>query len=161
VTAADLSATVDWGDGSTSGGTVTGDGPFHVQAGHTYRQAGEYLATVTVHEADGGIAWLRVRVYVNEQPITAAAPSGPQVTKPGFKGTVATVTDPNPFATASDFSAVVSWGDGSTSSAAIAGSGPFVVTGAHKYALPGRYKVIVTVHDVGGSTATSSFNLIV
>ena len=51
-----LTATISWGDGTTSGGTVTGtaatpttvNGLYTVSAGHRYRRPGLYAGTVTV-----------------------------------------------------------------------------------------------------------------
>jgi hypothetical protein len=51
-------ATVDWGDGTTSAGTVANDpaGGFAVVGAHTYAQAGTFPVAVTVRTvADGGV----------------------------------------------------------------------------------------------------------
>jgi hypothetical protein len=43
-------ATLDWGDGTTSDGTVAYDqGFFTVSGGHTYKTSGTYRITVTIH----------------------------------------------------------------------------------------------------------------
>ncbi len=49
----DFTATVDWGDGSTSIGAVTGPlgGPFQVSANHTYAQSEPATIKVTLHDA--------------------------------------------------------------------------------------------------------------
>ncbi len=46
----DFSATITWGDGSASGGVITGNAAvgFAVTASHTYNQVGSYAASVTV-----------------------------------------------------------------------------------------------------------------
>jgi hypothetical protein len=53
-TTADFTATIDWGDGTTSTGAVTGPtgGPFTVSGSHTYATLGP--ETVTVHIVDDG-----------------------------------------------------------------------------------------------------------
>lgn len=53
-TAADFTATIDWGDGEVAGGTVSGPtgGPFTVSGSHTYAALGFY--TITVHIVDDG-----------------------------------------------------------------------------------------------------------
>ena len=54
--------------------------------------------------------------------------------------TVATFTDANPNATVSDFTATITWGDGSTSAGTVVATGNgFAVNGAHTYADEGSY----------------------
>jgi streptogramin lyase len=58
-TAGDLSATIDWGDGSPEvAGTVeaAGSGGFQVIGGHTYGRAGTFTITVTIKDAVLGMA---------------------------------------------------------------------------------------------------------
>ena len=71
---------------------------------------------------------------------------------------VATFTDANPNATASDFSATINWGDGTTTTGAVVAQngGGFAVDGAHTYSDEGKYTVSTTIKDVGGSTASAS-----
>lgn len=53
-TTADFSATIDWGDGSNSTGTVTGSGgSFSVAGNHTYTGTGYFTVTVKIID-DGG-----------------------------------------------------------------------------------------------------------
>src|SRR5437660_12742277 len=48
-TASAFTATIDWGDGTTTAGTVVGsNGSFTVDGGHTYADDGVPLATVTI-----------------------------------------------------------------------------------------------------------------
>ncbi|HZS81324.1 MAG TPA: hypothetical protein VFA50_00515, partial [Stellaceae bacterium] len=58
VTAAgDLSATIDWGDGTTTAGTVTGSaGSFSVAGSHTYTAAGQDTIKVTLADDAPGTA---------------------------------------------------------------------------------------------------------
>src|SRR5204862_1633105 len=59
---------------------------------------------------------------------------------------------------ASDFTAMISWGDGHTSAGTVTASGPgsFLVLGTNTYAEEGSYPVSVTISDAGGSTASTS-----
>ena len=71
--------------------------------------------------------------------------------------TVATFTDANPLATTADFTATITWGDGTTSDGTIAEkNGVFSVTGTHTYAEDGSDLIGVTIKDDGGSTASTT-----
>jgi hypothetical protein len=52
ITAQSLQATITWGDGHTSAGTVSanGDGAFNVRGTNTYAQAGSYAVSVVVQD---------------------------------------------------------------------------------------------------------------
>jgi hypothetical protein len=140
-TATSFSATIDWGNGTTSAGTVTADpnGGFDVTGGVTYAQAGWYTVTVTVDNTSGaavGSALTRATV----------APAPPTIDLDGklinatagtaFNGTVATFTDVRTGAAVSDFSATIDWGDGTTTTGTVVAdpNGGFDVTGTHTYA---------------------------
>jgi outer membrane protein assembly factor BamB len=85
-----------------------------------------------------------------EQPISARAYSISATEGAPLSGDVAAISDPDPAATASEYTATIDWGDNSHSAGAISGptGGPFTVHGTHTYAEEGRYVVSVTVEDV-------------
>src|SRR5205807_6724829 len=71
--------------------------------------------------------------------------------------TVATFTNTaNPSNPASDFGAVISWGDGASSAGVVTGngSGTYVVTGSHTYADEGTGVLSVTLTDDSPGTAS-------
>ena len=73
--------------------------------------------------------------------------------------TVATFTDANPLATTADFTATITWGDGTTSDGTITEkNGVFSVTGTHTYADESSPTdpISVTIKDDGGSTASTT-----
>ena len=79
-----------------------------------------------------------------------------------FSGTVATFTDPalDPDLATTVLSAVIQWGDGSTSIGNLGdsadGSGSYTVSGSHTYATRGDFPVVVTVTDeANGLKATT------
>jgi FG-GAP-like repeat/IPT/TIG domain len=73
-------------------------------------------------------------------------------------GVLATFTDANLQAPISDFTATVTWGDGSTSTGTIAADpqGGFDVTGSHTYLTAGAYHFTVQIQDVGGAAITAA-----
>jgi hypothetical protein len=170
--AADLTATVLWGDpgaapdaatvtlvGSTSSGTT-----FAVLGSHTYDEEGTFPVTLSVATATGvGTTFTPATgtATVSDAPL---AP-GPTVPVAGIAGSLlpagavlATFTDSDPGAAASDFSGTIDWGDDAPPSpATFTGptGGPLSVNGTHTYLKEGDYPVGVTIADAGGSTATA------
>jgi streptogramin lyase len=67
----------------------------------------------------------------------------------GFTGAVASFIDGTPTATKADFSASISWGDGTKSAGTVSGptGGPFAVKGSHIYANAGGFKLLVSLTD--------------
>jgi hypothetical protein len=77
---------------------------------------------------------------------------------------VATLSDANPRAKPTDFSATIDWGDGQTTTGTVSradGTQTFLVRGSHVYASSGSFSVRVTINDstpagdVPGSTVTA------
>jgi hypothetical protein len=70
----------------------------------------------------------------------------------------ATFTDPNPFATSSDFTATIDWGDGTQSAGTVVGTATigYTVVGTHTYGTSGTLQNTVTIQSVKGSTAVVS-----
>ncbi|MFE9425345.1 hypothetical protein ACFYNO_20500 [Kitasatospora sp. NPDC006697] len=61
---------------------------------------------------------------------------------------VATFTVPDPTVTADRYTATIDWGDGTPAAEGrVSGSGPFAVSGSHRYRAEGDYPVTVTVTD--------------
>jgi hypothetical protein len=161
-TTADFTATINWGDASTSPGAVSGPagGPFSVSGSHTYLEEGNYAIGVTVGDDGGSTVTLSGSATVADASLAsqcAMLATASQV----FAGPTATFTDQNSAGNASDFSASIDWGDGSSSSGVVAGgpgNAPYTVTGSHTYASTGFFTVTTTINDVGGSTTTATCN---
>jgi Tol biopolymer transport system component len=168
--ATDFTAGIDWGDGSTSTGTVSGPagGPFVVSGTHPYAEEGLPAVTTTLkHTASG---------------LTGTAQSAATVADPGVNATggyqvsslegsdsgsqrVATFTDPagaepNPSdPTGTHYAATIAWGDGASSTGTVTGPdgvGVFTVSGSHPYSEEGAYQLQVTIHHEGAPDATAS-----
>jgi RHS repeat-associated protein len=168
-------ATINWGDGATSAGTVSGTGgpppapgvhsapggPFAVCCGfivtgsHTYAEEGTYTTTITINDTDGDTGAGTGKAIVADAAL-AAGTATPVHAMAGsiFTSPVANFTDADPAGTVSDYSASIAWGDGTTSTGKISAGtgGSFVVSGSHRYTLPGSYTVASTIKDVGGSS---------
>jgi hypothetical protein len=156
--ATELSALVSWGDGSAAAPGIiaaNGSGGFTVVGGHVYATAGTFLVQVTVTDDDGGTATATTTAHVADAPITASPVVLCERTHKTFTATVAELTDANPAAVASGFSATIAWGDGTTSTGTVVAKGSgFAITGTHEYRKAGTHPVTVTITDRGGSTAT-------
>jgi len=70
---------------------------------------------------------------------------------------VAVFTDTNTAGVASDFTATIDWGDGTTTAGTVSGGGgTFTVSGTHTYATSGTFNVVVTLTDDPPGTATAT-----
>ena len=158
-TPADFTATIDWGDATTSSATIVlnGSGGFDVKGTHTYTATGSYV----------------ISVQINDAISSASTTSGASITVPppvvhgslinategtAFNGNVATFTDPDSALTASNFTASIQWGDGTTTTGSVSsdGSGGFNVSGNHAYAEEGTYTLTITVTATGGADGSDS-----
>ena len=162
--ASDYTASINWGDGSNSTGTVGGTaGSYTVTGSHTYAEHGSYGVTVTITDGDTptNVTTTTSTATVGEQPLTPTATAVSATEGHSFSGTVATFTDGDTAATAGEYSATIDWGDGtSTSGATITGSaGNFTVSGTHTYAEEGTYTLHVTVQEVDNATTTAAASM--
>lgn len=157
--ASDLTATIDWGDATTSAGTVSGgSGAFQVSGTHTYASPGNYPVMVTLSDDAPGTA--TATVTSTAQVTTGLSVNASGFTTPegtAFNGQVATFSDSDTSKTAADFTVAIAWGDGTTSPGTVTGSaGSFTVTGQHTYADEGSFTFTVTVTEIGAGGATAS-----
>ena len=160
----DFMATIDWGDGTTSAGVVTGgNGAFVVKGGHTYLEeapgASALTMKVTVAEsaALGTTASATASATVAEgDSFAAGSTTAGLSTQEGatFSGPVATFIDGNTLAGASGFTAVINWGDGTTQAGTVSGTnGTLTVSGSHTYANDGNFTLVVNLVDKAPGTA--------
>ena len=154
--ASSFSVTVNWGDGTSSSGTVGAAtaGLFPVSGAHTYHRYGTYPVRITVSNSAGSVS-MSSSAAVQDAALSGAPVAITALQDVTFAGAVGTLTDANPFATAAGYSATIDWGDGHTSSGIVnAIASGFQVEGSHAFSQIETGIVTVTIGDGGGSTAT-------
>jgi hypothetical protein len=161
--AGDFTMTIDWGDGTQTSNVVVllvddqQGRTFTAQSLHTYVSVGTFPIRATVNDVGGSRDTVTASVIVHDQPIVAAGATFAATEGATFSGAVATFADPDRLATAAQFSAVIDWGDGSTSSATVGGSaGAFTVGGVHTYAEEGTHTVKVAITDLNDASNSAT-----
>jgi hypothetical protein len=158
---------IGWGDGTTSAGSIARSdqldglaGPqscrYDVVGEHAYATAGTYPLTARVCKGadcvSGGGA--TATVALAELRGEAAALAG--VVGTAVSGRIAEFNHRNRLAQPSQFTAVIDWGDGTTSPGVVSGQdGRFEVSGQHVYSAAGQYLVRATLLRGGVAAATS------
>ncbi|MBI4188661.1 MAG: PKD domain-containing protein, partial [Chloroflexi bacterium] len=153
-------ATINWGDGTTSAGTVNeANGQGSVSARHSYADNGIYTVTVTVTDDDLGANSGTLQVTVNNVAPSVGAIDIPREVPPNTPANAsARFTDPG---TLDTHTAVWDWGDGRTSAGVVSemnGSG--TVTGNHTYTTLGSFTVKLTVTDKDGGVGQATFQFV-
>jgi uncharacterized protein (TIGR03118 family) len=159
-TAANFTATIDWGDGLTSSGMVSGDhGNITIVGSHAYADEGTFSPVIAVADRPPGT------VSASATGTVQVAPSPPIVTatplnaseRTSLTSQVASFTQPGSSANAGDYAATIDWGDGSTSAGTVAANGGvFDVSGTHVYADESNYTFTVFVSRTGGTSGSAS-----
>jgi hypothetical protein len=162
--ASDFSATINWGDQTSSAGTIAanGSGGFSVSGTHVFTEEGARV-TVIVSDAGAASATATASGRVADAAIALAGVAGfREHHRSDFTATVATLTDADPGGTTADYTGQINWGDGTTSACpsasctiAVRAGGGFTVSGSHNYHNNGTYTVTITLTDAGGSTAST------
>lgn len=156
------SATIAWGDGTSSAGTD--DGAQGIQGTHTYAEEGTYTGTVSftyqpfIRTCPTGAQTASFQASVADATLTASPRDVTGTAAEPLSPIVSHFGDANPGATAGDFSARVTWGDGTSTPGSIdaAPGGGFDVRSTHTYANAGSYAVDVAIADVGHAGAQVS-----
>lgn len=164
-----LSAMVDWGDGTSSAGTISA--PTNVNececnvlvsaTRHDYdARATKYSVSVTLTDDGGASKTSTLTATIADAVLTAgAAKSFTSTATQASSNVVASFTDAaGAQAAAADFTATIKWGDSTTSSGTVTktSAGAFNVSGTHAYATAGTKTLTITVTDEEGQTLTMS-----
>ena len=165
----DYSASIAWGDGTTSSGTITVtfgvSGGFTVSGMHIYDEHGVYSGTVTITDVGGASTSNSITATIAEVgPLVVTGKNISETVGVSFTAQVATFTDPCCKEATSDYNVRINWGDGTaTDLTGTVGDPPGVltVTGTHTYAAIGTYTITIgaeeadgQVFDIGTGSAT-------
>jgi hypothetical protein len=165
-TVADYAAGIYWSDPPNSDEqprepasfVPNASGGVDVVGTHTFQTPGTYRVTI-FHQLVGHLRALSGGfVSVHDAPLTAQGTALRFAKGKRFQDvTVATFTDADPTPTLSDDSALIDWGDGTTSRGTIVDSGGyFAVVGSHTYPKPGSYTINTLIASQYGSTASAT-----
>lgn len=165
--ASQYGASIEWGDGTASVGQIRPrvGGGFDILGSHAYANEGTYTTTLRIGppSQDGSAASTVASangVYVATDAPLAARGTAPTGVTAGvsWTGVVATFTDTNPVSPATDYTALIRWGDGSIENATQIvrnATGVLEVYGEHTYATAGRKIAQVLIRDLGTSSTTA------
>ena len=161
----DYAASIDWGDGTFSTGTISGIGGrvsgFLVVSAtpHIYAEEGTYSVHVTIDEAGGGSTVAPSTATIGDAALTVTGTGVSATEGNSFTGQVATFTDADPAGASADYTVAINWGDGIITPGIVSQPGgigtAFIVTGSHTYTF-GTFPITVSVKDAGGAQASSS-----
>jgi hypothetical protein len=97
-------------------------------------------------------------LVISPLPLPASAVNFSATAGAPWSGTLATFTNPDPQGSAASYTALIDWGDGSTSTGTISGTGTLTVSGAHTYANPDSYAASVQIsHNLGNTTTATVY----
>jgi uncharacterized repeat protein (TIGR01451 family) len=164
--ATDFTATINWGDGVVTAGTVGGSGgtAYTVSGSHAYGDEGTFIATATLTDDSPGTATATANpattfTVTESDAFTPNAQTLSATEGTAFNGQVASFTDTGNLENVStDFTATINWGDGVTTAGVVGGGGgsPYTVSGTHTYADEGTFTATATITDDSPGSATSS-----
>ena len=159
----EYTTTIDWGDGTTSGGQIgiiSSGGGFSVSGSHAYGEEGSYPITIIAVDDDGSTSSMRGQAVVTEQALSLSGSGAFTLTEgQSYSGALATISGASASALAldRDLSATINWGDGTSKFLGQISGTSIVQDGelrTHAYAEDGTYFVTVTLNDDDAAVAS-------
>jgi uncharacterized Zn-binding protein involved in type VI secretion len=163
--ASSFTVTIAWGDGQSSPGSaspIPGTNTWKVTGSHTYAEDNHYNAEAKVTPVGGSdTITLDTTITVIDAAVTIISNPPISGTVGASSSLVATFVDDTLTGLPSDFSAWITWGDGSPPSGGTITPDPYLVgfynvTGSHTYWTAGSFPVTLTIKDEDGNTASTS-----
>ena len=150
--ASDFTATINWGDGQTSAGTVSYDSvtqTYTVTGNNTYAEEGTHTVSVSISDDGGNTTSATSTATIADAALSAASGVAVSATEGADTGLVAVATfkDANPGDHSADFTATINWGDGNTSAGTVSYDSitqTYTVSGNNTYAEEGSHTVSVS-----------------
>jgi hypothetical protein len=153
--ASNFSVNINWGDSTTSTGTVSGGaGAFTINGSHIYADSGIYTIGLSITDTDTETALGSGTATISDLPLSLISSLSSFGFTPGnpVNLTLGHFGDGNSFGFAGEFTGVINWGDGSTSTPTIAGNpSDYAVSGSHTYLTGGPFTVTTNISDGGAS----------
>jgi hypothetical protein len=142
------------GDGS---GSLTGTLGLTTPAAQASAPGNYAITPAGQSSTDYTITYKAGTLTITPAPLSATGQAVSATAGAPYSGTVATFTNADPYGGASSYTALITWGDGSTSSGTISGTGStLTVTGSHTYAAAGSDPVSVQISHIHGYTTTAT-----
>jgi uncharacterized repeat protein (TIGR01451 family) len=140
-------------------GAVLGGSPTLSTAATGGSAPGSYAINVaagSLTAANYTLQFVTGTLTVTPAPLSATGLNLSATAGAPFNGVVATFTNADPFGSAASYTAVITWGDGTTSAGVVSGSGSTLsVSGTHTYAAPGKDMISVQISHKLGYTTTA------
>jgi len=144
----EFSASINWGDGTTSQGIIQNNGQGHyvVLGTHTFSGPGSSSIDVTINDDGHAVTVAHSTARIDPLPLMARGLTSVARVNTDFTVALAAFHNGDMSATAS-----IDWADGSISAGTIQsdGSGGFQVFGQHRYSAVGMHTVRVAIADDG------------
>ena len=158
----DYVVSIDWGDGNVTAGTVTfASGTYTVTGQNTYANTGVFTITVSISEG-GATSTATSTATVTNAALTIGTATPISIAEgSAFTGTIFTFTNDFAAEPVGDFTATITFGDGTTAQGVITADtlnpGTYIVSTTKTFTDSGTFNGTVTITDNDGGAISGSF----